>query len=147
MVMTFSEELNICMPIFLNIVTRIAIASQRLGKQTSMQATALNNKTSIGRLLRGKHASSTIYDVFSVWSVARGYESTQSEGSRSREWLLEWSEESSFETSACQVMGTGIRFESSLRIWRLQNNDKNWIALYVWFEVTVTLINPLSEYA
>jgi hypothetical protein len=50
------------------IVTYRPIARQRLSKHIPTGANAHNNRTSIDRQRRGKHASSTIEAVFSVWS-------------------------------------------------------------------------------
>jgi hypothetical protein len=55
------------------IVTNRPIARQRLGKLISAGANAHNNRTSISRQQRGKHASSTIESVFSAWSGPRSY--------------------------------------------------------------------------
>jgi hypothetical protein len=58
-------------------VTCIPIARQRLVKLIHAGANALDNRTCIARQRRGKHASSTIEAVSSVWSVPNVYKRTQ----------------------------------------------------------------------
>jgi hypothetical protein len=60
-----------------NILTCIPIAKQRLPKHIPAEANVRNNRTSIVRQRRGKHASSTIQAAFSLRSVPRGYEGTK----------------------------------------------------------------------
>jgi hypothetical protein len=52
-----------------NIVTCIPIARQQLGKHITEQAYARNNITSAAKQRTSEHASLTIEDVFSKWSV------------------------------------------------------------------------------
>jgi hypothetical protein len=57
----------------IHVVTCIPVARQRLGKHISARANAGKNRTSISRQRISKHASLTIYAVFSAWSVQSGY--------------------------------------------------------------------------
>jgi hypothetical protein len=57
----------------LDIVTYRSIARQRFGKHIPAGTKTSNNKTSIARQRRCKHASSTIEAVFFAWSVPRSY--------------------------------------------------------------------------
>jgi hypothetical protein len=54
-------------------VTCLPIDRQRLGQHIPAQANARDNRTSIARQRRGKHASSTVWVMFPVGSVPRGY--------------------------------------------------------------------------
>jgi hypothetical protein len=58
-------------------VTCIPTARQRLGKHIPTRANVRDNRTSIARKQRVKHASSTIRAVFSVVSNPRGFKRTQ----------------------------------------------------------------------
>jgi hypothetical protein len=51
-------------PKWINIVTCILIARQQLGKHIPARANARDNRTSIARQQRDKHASSKIQAVF-----------------------------------------------------------------------------------
>jgi flagellar biosynthesis/type III secretory pathway chaperone len=57
-----------------NIVTRLLIARQRVGKHIPAEANARNNRTSNARQRISKHASLTIEAVFSAWCLQSGYE-------------------------------------------------------------------------
>jgi hypothetical protein len=59
--------------LWLNIVTRIPVAGQRLGKHIPAEANARNNRTPIARQRISKHASLSIETVFSARSVQSGY--------------------------------------------------------------------------
>jgi hypothetical protein len=62
-----------------NIVTCILFARQRLAKHIPAEVNARNNRTSVARQRRDKHASSTIHAVFPLEPVPMGYKWTQSE--------------------------------------------------------------------
>jgi hypothetical protein len=66
-----------------NIVARIAITRQRLGKHIPAQRISLNNRTFLARQRISKHTSSTIDAVFSVGSVQRKCSAEQCEWSSS----------------------------------------------------------------
>jgi hypothetical protein len=108
-------------------MTCIPITWQRLGKHILARANAHHSRTPIARQRRGKHTSSTIQTVFSVWSVLRSYKRTQ----KTRRNTEQCREVKSW-VSECQPAGIWAWnwTESSLRSWQLQNNGKKGVRLW-----------------
>jgi hypothetical protein len=101
--------MNLCLPprfIFVYSVTCRPIARQRIDKHIPTEANARNNRPSIARQRRSKHAR-----LFSVLCVPRGYRRTQKTG---------WSGE----TGVRRVSG---RQTAGNRVWNWSESQLPWL--------------------